>query len=1573
MKKQMIFLVLTALLTILLCSTVSAAATFNNSTNNRTNYTHEDIQPVINNITTEDNDTVLIKQGNYNAVNLTKRLTLQWDGNGTKPVIPSIYIGPAGSGSRLIGLHIKNIMNLTGSGITLDNTSNVTIEDCVIEGFIGNAGILLLNASNNTIIGSNITNNSEGIRLDHSSNNTLSGNTITSSNYNGIRLYDSSNNNTLSGNNITNSSNGIGLDHSSNNNTISGNTIIDNDRDGIYLSGSSNNTLSGNTITNSSNGIGLYYSSNNTLSGNTITSSSEGISLYDSSNNTLSGNNITNSSNGIRLYWSSNNNTLSGNTITGNLWGIRLDYASNNNTLSGNSITNSRDGIRLYDSSNNTISGNTITNNSEGIRLYYSSNNTISGNTITSSRSDGDGIYLGHSSNNTISGNTITSSRSDGDGIYLGHSSNNTISENTVTGSIVGIRLYLSSNNNTLTGNNITDSWHGIRLDDSSNNNTLTGNNIIYVMPCDWWWEAIAKATDDSDGIVLFNSLNNIITGNSITGSWHGIRLNNSLNSIISENNIMDTFDNGIVLINSSNNNISGNSISGNRDDGIVFYGPSNNNTITDNTITDNIENGIIVGESLNNTISGNTITGNRHYGIVLINSSNNNTLSENTITNNTLGGIILSGSQNNDLTSNTVLNNLEGIILENAPSSTLRNNTINNNTRNFGVHGWGDLINYRQDIDISNTINGNPIFYLMDQIDDAFDGIAMGFLGVVNSTNLTFSNLNITNNIQGVLLAGSNNITIRNSSFSYNLDGIYLIESNGINIHGNAISDNTNSGICLIGPSNNNTLSENTITNNTLGGIILSGSSDNTISGNTISDNVWGGIILSGSSDNTISENSITGNVDAILLWDSSNNAITDNTITDNTNSGIWLTDSSNNNTISKNSITGNVDAILLEDSSNNTISRNSITGNWRGIFLRGNHTGNSIHFNRIIPAAGRFAIKNDDPGWVNASYNWYGRNENVTALISGNVTYAPWLILSINATPDAIYTGNISNVTADLRRDSNGTLHNVTFLMDGIPVTFSGTLGTVDPVSGNTTDSSAGTTFTDGGTAGTANVSATVDTQTVSTPIIVVALPTATASLPGGNFYNPVTVNLTSTGGFDPVRIFFTTNGTAPTNTSTEYTTQLTFNATTELRFKAQDNEGTNSTVHTETYNIAALPTASASLPGGNFYNPVTVNLTSTGGFDPVRIFFTTNGTAPTNTSTEYTTQLTFNATTELRFKAQDNEGTNSTVHTETYNIAALPTASASQPGGNFYNPVTVNLTSTGGFTPVRIFFTTDGTAPTNTSTVWTAPLTFNATTELRFKAQDSLGTNSTVHTEIYNIAALPTASASQPGGNFYNPVTVNLTSTGGFTPVRIFFTTNGTAPTNTSTLYAAPLTFNTTTELRFFAQDSLGTNSTVHTEIFNIAAPLTAAASLPGGNYHHPVIVALTSTGGFTPVGIFFTTNGTTPTNASTRYTAPLTFNTTTELRFKAQDRLGTNSSVHTETFNIYRQVAYTYSVSVPVIRWVRGRVWRQIRGRVWRQIGDRWRRVWGLRWARVWGRVRVIRTTTEHRTGHRWELT
>ena len=63
-----------------------------------------------------------------------------------------------------------------------------------------------------------------------------------------------------------------------------------------------------------------------------------------------------------------------------------------------------------------------------------------------------------------------------------------------------GVYLYESSNNN-ISGNNIAHNGDGISLHGYSSNNSISGNNI---------------AANDGDGIYLFNSSGNNISGNNI-------------------------------------------------------------------------------------------------------------------------------------------------------------------------------------------------------------------------------------------------------------------------------------------------------------------------------------------------------------------------------------------------------------------------------------------------------------------------------------------------------------------------------------------------------------------------------------------------------------------------------------------------------------------------------------------------------------------------------------------------------------------------------------------------------------------------------------------------------------------------------------------------------------------------------------------------------------------------------------------------------------------------------------------------------------------------------------------------
>ena len=81
-----------------------------------------------------------------------------------------------------------------------------------------------------------------------------------------------------------------------------------------------------------------------------------------------------------------------------------------------------------------------------------------------------------------------------------------------------------------------------------------------------------------------------------------------------------------------------------------------------------------------------------------------------------------------------------------------------------------------------------------------------------------------------------------------------------------------------------------------------------------------------------------------------------------------------------------------------------------------------------------------------------------------------------------------------------------------------------------------------------------------------------------------------------------------------------------------------------------------------------------------------------------------------------------------------------------------------------------------------------------------------------------------------------------------------------------------------------------------------PPTIVAAPLGGSFATAQSVTLTATDNYFGTSIYFTTNGSTPTSASTRYTAPVSIATTTTLKFVAIDAAGNSSAIGAQTYAI-----------------------------------------------------------------------
>ncbi|MGE3843274.1 MAG: chitobiase/beta-hexosaminidase C-terminal domain-containing protein, partial [Vicinamibacterales bacterium] len=130
---------------------------------------------------------------------------------------------------------------------------------------------------------------------------------------------------------------------------------------------------------------------------------------------------------------------------------------------------------------------------------------------------------------------------------------------------------------------------------------------------------------------------------------------------------------------------------------------------------------------------------------------------------------------------------------------------------------------------------------------------------------------------------------------------------------------------------------------------------------------------------------------------------------------------------------------------------------------------------------------------------------------------------------------------------------------------------------------------------------------------------------------------------------------------------------------------------------------------------------------------------------------------------------------------------------------------------------------------------------------------------------------------------------------------YTTDGSTPTESSSLYSAPLSIATTTTVKAVGFRTNWTTSATGTATYTMNfGTLTAPTLSPGtGTYTSSVDVTLSAMAGAT---IRYTLDGSTPTGSSTVYTAPITLTTTKTVTAKAFHADYTTSASSAATYTI-----------------------------------------------------------------------
>lgn len=877
--------------------------------------------------------------------------------------------------------------------LVVNNCKNITLRQNTANNN-GEIGIKIESANYTTVIGNYINNNDRyGISFENGYYNSLIKNTG-NENYIGLYLknvYES---------NITEN-------EASHNLQLY--TYPDDDPKytrgyGIKLESCANNLLKKNILSNNTD-YGIYSSGfNNTFIENYFFDCGIGISgnINDLNSNNISKTNIINS---YPVYFYKNKEKIDSNeilnpgqiilvncsdsiiknkVITAGSCGLYM-YSCENITIENFYIYYQKDcGIKAEQSNYLYLANNHLNNyNIYGINLLYTSNSIILDNNITNNKIYG--LFLENSGSNFISNNTIANNYH---GLYLSESNSNNITRNYIINNSkyyenvefpgahvfgIGFYLYKSSFNN-LINNTANNNYIGILLDQSNNNNVsqnIANKNIGYPVrrtgSGDWSGTGILLFAGDNNTI-----FKNILFKNTQFGMVIDDRIDELYNNNVTNNRFKDcgidisqTIDNLHVNNIDSSNNIEGKPIyiyknkTGLRPINFTNAGQINLvNCINSKISNFNITSGS-VGISLfgchNSTIESNNVTNQNLCGIYNDEYCSNITIFNNIVTQNAkyysmvfIGGISSGGTNNNISKNNANDNNVYGIFIAGI-NYTISENTVDNcglYVTPFYYFYMNQGLNHK--IDISNTINGKPIYYY-ERINNLkpINFLNAGQVIIIDCNNSIISNLEISEVYTAISCYMCFNVTVSNNKISNTKFVGLQIEGGNNNIQNNNISNCKGIGLAFLGL--NTTLRGNIINKiNDVGltaipyfgfGILVMGYNCSIVDNQIINNNDCG--ILFTGSNNKIQLNNISNNqkngIQAEVTYD---NLITKNIIKNNKEIGIYLGGEFFSSPIGPTTpgITNNY--IYLNDFSNNGLSAidtgwnnnwdNGITGNY-------------------------------------------------------------------------------------------------------------------------------------------------------------------------------------------------------------------------------------------------------------------------------------------------------------------------------------------------------------------------------------------------------------------------------------------------------------------------------------------------------------------------------------------------------------------------------------------------------------------------------------------------------------------
>jgi hypothetical protein len=365
----------------------------------------------------------------------------------------------------------------------------------------------------------------------------------------------------------------------------------------------------------------------------------------------------------------------------------------------------------------------------------------------------------------------------------------------------------------------------------------------------------------------------------------------------------------------------------------------------------------------------------------------------------------------------------------------------------------------------------------------------------------------------------------------------------------------------------------------------------------------------------------------------------------------------------------------------------------------------------------------------------------------------------------------------------------------------------------------------------------------------------------------------------------IYYTTDGNAASTSSTRYTGQITLTASEVIHAVAANNA--SGTVYTQSADVSAsytvegsIATPTISSAGGltstTYPGTFSVSLSDTD--SSASIYYTLDGSTPSATNgRKYSGAFTVSSTLTVTAIAID------TTHGTSFSLAASQlftiieaTPVISPASGTITAGAKVTITDAD--SGAAIYYSTDSKAATTSSTRYTGPFPISSSTTVNAIAVNTgAATNYTQSQDAsasYTVnSALATPVITTAGGHTTAtyPETVDVTITDSDTSASIYYTTDGSTPSQSNgTRYAAPFGVGATGTVKAVAVDPAGASA-----VASLSITITEATPtfLPAAGLISPG-ASVTIRDADSSATIYYTTDGSDATTSSSIYSSPIT---------------------------------------------------------------------------------------------------